>query len=88
MLDLVLMDREGLVGNVKLQGSLDCSDHEMVIENREALMDWRKANVTPVFKKEDPGNYRPVNPTSVLGKVMEQIILAIISKYVEEGCQD
>lgn len=30
MLDLVLTSREGLVGNVMLQCSLGCSDHEMV----------------------------------------------------------
>ena len=49
--------------------------------------DWRKANVTPIFKKgkkEDPGNYRPVSLTSILGKVMEQLILEAIMKQVEE----
>ncbi len=30
MLDLVLTNKEGLVGNVELKGSLGCSDHEMV----------------------------------------------------------
>ncbi|GAB0182026.1 hypothetical protein GRJ2_000667900 [Grus japonensis] len=30
MLDLVLINKEGLVGNAKLKGSLSCSDHEMV----------------------------------------------------------
>ncbi|GAB0184134.1 hypothetical protein GRJ2_000878700 [Grus japonensis] len=30
MLDLVLTNEEGLVGDVKLKGSLVCSDHEMV----------------------------------------------------------
>ncbi|GAB0187084.1 alpha-actinin-2 [Grus japonensis] len=30
MLDLVLINKEGLVGNAKLKGSLVCSDHEMV----------------------------------------------------------
>ncbi|XP_009697831.1 PREDICTED: sentrin-specific protease 7-like, partial [Cariama cristata] len=29
MLDLVLTNKEGLVGNVKLKGNLGCSDHEM-----------------------------------------------------------
>lgn len=35
-------------------------------------------------KKEDPGNCRPVNLTSVSEKVMEQLILDIISKHTEE----
>ena len=30
MLDLILTNKEGLVGNVKLKGSFVCSDHEMV----------------------------------------------------------
>ncbi|GAB0207369.1 mitochondrial enolase superfamily member 1 [Grus japonensis] len=53
----------------------------------EVPEDWRKANVTPVFKKgrkEDPGNYRPVSLTSIPGKVMEQLILGAINKHVEE----
>ncbi|GAB0176329.1 mitochondrial enolase superfamily member 1 [Grus japonensis] len=53
----------------------------------EVPEDWRKASVTPVFrkgKKEDLGNYRPVSLTSIPGKVMEQLILEVISKHVEE----
>jgi len=53
----------------------------------EVPTDWRKANVTPIFKKgkkEDPGNYKPVNLTSIPGKVMEQLILEVIIKQVEE----
>jgi len=49
--------------------------------------DWRKANVTPIFKKgkkEDPGNCRLVSLTSIPGKVMEQLILEVIIKQVEE----
>lgn len=30
LLDLVLTNKEGLIGDVKSGGSLDCSDHEMV----------------------------------------------------------
>ena len=43
--------------------------------------------VTPVFKKnkkEDPGNYRPVSLTSIPEKMMEQLILEVINKQVEE----
>ncbi|GAB0183195.1 mitochondrial enolase superfamily member 1 [Grus japonensis] len=50
--------------------------------------DWRLANVMPIYKKgrkEDPGNYRPVSLTSVLGKVMEQIVLSSIIWHVQDN---
>ena len=61
----------------------------------EVPEDWRIACVTVVFKKgkkEDPGNYRPVSPTSGFshlrffpsGKVTEQLVLDAISKQLEE----
>jgi len=53
----------------------------------EVPEDWRKASVTPNFKKgkkEDPGNYRPVSLISIPCKVMEQHILEAIIKQVEE----
>ena len=49
--------------------------------------DRRKASFSPIFKKgkkEDPWNYRPVNLTSIPGKMMEQLILESIIKQVEE----
>ncbi|KFP72635.1 hypothetical protein N311_05764, partial [Apaloderma vittatum] len=49
--------------------------------------DWRKVNVTPVFKKgkkEDPGNYRPVSLTSIPGKVMEQLNLGTVSRHIKD----
>jgi len=39
--------------------------------------DWRRANVTPIFKKGNkgsPGNYRPVSFTSQCCKLLEAII--------------
>ncbi|KAF4790719.1 hypothetical protein TURU_138206 [Turdus rufiventris] len=54
----------------------------------EVPNDWRKANVIPIFKKdkkEDPGNYCPVNLISVPEKVMEHIILEVITKHEEEN---
>ncbi|GAB0186403.1 mitochondrial enolase superfamily member 1 [Grus japonensis] len=53
----------------------------------EVPEDWKKANVTLVFKngkKEDVGNYRPVSLTSIPGKMVEQLILGVINKHVEE----
>jgi len=48
---------------------------------RDVPADWRLANVMPIFKKgqkDDPGSYRPISLTSVLGKVMEWIISGAI----------
>jgi len=53
----------------------------------EVREDWRKAIVTPIFKKgkkEDPGNYRPVSLISIPGKMMEELVLEVIIKQVEE----
>ena len=39
--------------------------------------EWRRANVTPIFKsgtKMTPGNYRPVSLTCILCKIMESIV--------------
>ena len=40
-------------------------------------IDWKVANVTPIFKKgskTEPGNYRPVSLTSVVCRVMESLL--------------
>ncbi|PKU43646.1 rna-directed dna polymerase from mobile element hypothetical protein [Limosa lapponica baueri] len=53
----------------------------------EVPEDWRKANITPVYKKgkkKDPGNYRPISLTSVPGKIVEQLVLKVISKHIED----
>ncbi|RMC01166.1 hypothetical protein DUI87_22257 [Hirundo rustica rustica] len=49
---------------------------------------WKLANVTPIHKKggkEDASNYRPSSPTSVLGKIMEQFILSVITQNLQDG---
>lgn len=46
---------------------------------------WKQANVTPVYKKEDPaspGNYRPISLLSCIGKVMERCVHKYIFNYI------
>jgi hypothetical protein len=52
----------------------------------EVPHDWRRAHVTPIFKKgakTEPGNYRPVSLTSVCCKVLESIIKDGVMKHLE-----
>ena len=54
MLDLVFNNKEGLMGNVKLRGSLGCSDHEIVefkmlraarrVHSKLTTLDFRRAD--------------------------------------------
>lgn len=42
---------------------------------------WKLGNIIALFKKgdkSDPGNYRPVSLTSVVGKLMEKIVRKVI----------
>ncbi|GAB0204721.1 hypothetical protein GRJ2_002937700 [Grus japonensis] len=65
MLDLVLTNKEGLVGNVKLKGSLGCSDHDMVeFKILRAARRVHSKLTTPDFKRADFGLFR-----DLLGRV-------------------
>ena len=48
---------------------------------------WKQANVTPVFKKNDPSdvsNYRPISLLNTIGKVLEKIIHKYIYNFLKE----
>ena len=49
--------------------------------------DWRRANISPIFKKGErtkPSNYRPVSLTSICCKVMEHIIHSNIMSHLDK----
>jgi Reverse transcriptase (RNA-dependent DNA polymerase)/Endonuclease-reverse transcriptase len=50
--------------------------------------DWRRANVTPIYKKgtkSDPSNYRPVSLTSICCKLLESVIRDSIVEHMEQN---
>lgn len=54
---------------------------EMSWQLRKIPEDWRKKNVTLIFKNgnvKDPGYYRQASFTTVSGKIKEQLILEAI----------
>jgi hypothetical protein len=58
------------------------------IETGKLPVDWKRANVVPIFKGGDrsvPSNYRPISLTSVCCKVMERLIETRIRAYLESN---
>ena len=59
---------------------------EKSYNTRQTPEDWKKAHVTPIFKKgkkDNPANYRPISLTCIISKLMEHIIVSALMKHLE-----
>ena len=57
------------------------------LNSGQVPMDWKLANVTPIFKKgnkSDPSNYRPVSLTCVVCKIMESLLKIRIVNFFDQ----
>ncbi|KAG9469778.1 hypothetical protein GDO78_019677 [Eleutherodactylus coqui] len=58
------------------------------IETGIVPLDWCIANVVPIYKKwsrREPGNYRPVSLTSIIGKIFKRFLRDAILEYLQEN---
>ena len=57
------------------------------LQTGQVPSDWKKANVSAIFKKGqryDPANYRPVSLTCLCCKLLEHVIVSNIMKHVDQ----
>ena len=60
---------------------------ERSIQTGKLLIEWCRAQVTPVFKKGDKSsaaNYRPISLTCILCKVLEHIMASHLVKHLDK----
>jgi len=60
--------------------------YQASVEQETVPLDWKKADIIPVFKKGDranPSNYRRISLTSVCCKVMEHIVHSHIINHLD-----
>jgi len=58
------------------------------LETQTVPSDWRRADVTAIFKKgskSEPGNYRPVSLTCIACKVMESIVRDVMVSHFTDN---
>jgi len=60
--------------------------YQASLHKGELPTDWKRAYVTPVYKKDlrtNPSNYRPISLTRVCCKLLEHIIYSAISSHAD-----
>ena len=58
------------------------------LDTGKVPLDWKKANVSPIFKKGErynPANYRPVSLTCICSKLLEHIVTKHLLNHLESN---
>ncbi|PKU32030.1 rna-directed dna polymerase from mobile element hypothetical protein [Limosa lapponica baueri] len=87
MLDLILTNKEGLVGNVKLKGSLGCSDHEMGSNHTAKVAEgknrgYENEELPTVGEDQDRDHLRNLKVHKSMGP--DEIHLQVLRELVDE----
>ena len=62
-----------------------CIIYKKEIQEHKHPCIWKFANITPIFKKDDPrspSNYRPISLLNILGKVMEKLVFKSVFRHI------
>ena len=77
------------VNMIKLSGNTLCEPLKLIFRNIFETgifpKQWKRANVTPVFKKQNKQllkNYRPISLLPIFAKVFEKIIFVDLYNYL------
>ena len=60
--------------------------YQMSLDTSTVPLDWKKARVSPIFKKGDKyltSNYRPISLTCVACKILEHIVISHLTSFLE-----
>jgi len=64
------------------QGILSHTNNGRFPQSRLDNVDLQMENIIALFKKGDPGNYRPVTLTSVACKLTEKLLRAVVVRHM------
>ena len=83
---------DGISGRILKAGAVWLAEpltdlFNLSLQSGSLPMEWKQANITPVYKKGNPHsvtNYRPISLTSLVVKILERLILFKLNCFLSE----